>query len=82
MPMVEITTSQSRTYSLPGIGSGLRRPEESGAPSFIFCSLTPTTLPSATSTSVGLTSSSKIAPSASASSDSTWWAGISLRPRR
>ncbi len=82
MPMVEITRSQSRTYSLPGMGSGLRRPDASGAPSCIRWRRTPVTLPSRVTTSVGATSNSKTAPSASASLLSTWCAGISARVRR
>ena len=82
MPIVEMTMSQSSVDSAPGIGSGLRRPESSGSPSRIFCIRTPLTAPSVVRTSSGVTRKSKIAPSASASSASTWWAGISARVRR
>ncbi len=45
MPMVVITTSASRTYSLPGTGSGRRRPEASGSPSCILSNFSPLTAP-------------------------------------
>ena len=82
MPMVVMTMSVDTVYSLFGTGSGRRRPEASGSPRRIFCSVMPVTLPPSDTMAVGFTRNSKVAPSASASLASTWCAGISSRPRR
>ena len=47
-PKAMITRSQGSTSSVPGTGSGRRRPRLSGAPSWVVTSFTPSTLPSPT----------------------------------
>ena len=83
VPMAYTTMSASISNSLPGSGTGRRRPESSGSPSVMRTQRTPRTLrPSSPRISTGAASQLKRMPSCSA-----WWsssarAGASARLRR
>ena len=71
-PAAAITTSQSVTNSLPGTGSGRRRPDASGAPSSVRTQRSPRTRPcSSPRISTGATWKLNAVPSCSAASASS-----------
>ncbi len=81
-PMAPRTVSHSTMNSVPGIGSGRRRPCASGSPSFMRWNSTPLTLPfSPVTMRVGAAWKMRRAPSSMASCASSA-AGMSLRSRR
>ena len=71
-PIAAITISQAITNSLPGTGSGRRRPEASGAPSSVRTQRSPLTRPCPSpTTSTGATWKLNLVPSCSAASTSS-----------
>ena len=81
-PMAPSTVSHSTTNSVPGIGSGRRRPFSSGVPSFIRWNSTPVTLLFlSVMMRTGAAWKMTRAPSSIASCTSSW-DGMSLRSRR
>ncbi len=82
-PIASRTRSQSITNSVPGAGSGRRRPEASGSPSAIRMNSMPVTLPvfSSVMTRVGPAWKMAVTPSSMASWTSLD-AGMSFMSRR
>ncbi len=81
-PMAPRTVSHSMMNSVPGIGSGRRRPCSSGSPSFMRWNSTPVTLfLSSVTIRTGAAWKMRRAPSSMASCASSA-AGMSLRSRR
>ena len=70
------------TNSEPSIGTGERRPDASGSPRRLRMNLTPATLPSSPSTSIGLARNSIRTPSRSVSPSSSSSTTSSERVRR
>jgi len=82
-PIAKTTKSKSTTYSLSAMGTGRRRPLESGSPNLIRIHSRPVTrFCSSPKTRTGETKYSRLIPSVSASSTSSGMAGISVRVRR
>ena len=80
--MAPSTVSHSTMNSVPGIGSGRRRPFSSGSPRCIFWNSTPVTRPRASVTiRTGAAWKMTVAPSSIASWTSSW-EGMSFRSRR
>ena len=80
--MARSTRSQGMVNSVPGAGSGRRRPDASGSPSFIRMNSTPSTLPSSSlSTRVGPAWKMAVTPS-SIDSWTSVDAGMSFMSRR
>ena len=81
--MASRTRSQSIVNSVPGDGSGRRRPEASGSPSLFRMNSTPVTLPVFSSTMIRVGAAWKMAwtPSSIASWTS-FEAGMSFMSRR
>ena len=78
-----MTVSALTVNSVPGTGTGARRPVASGSPRRLRIMRTPTTLPSSSpSTSMGLVRNSMCTPSRSVSPSSSWSTTSSERVRR
>ena len=80
--MQGMTMSHGIVNSLPGIGSGLRRPLASGGPRRVRWKVMPATLPSFSTTSTGEEKNSNCTPSKRVSCCSSSSTTISSGPRR
>ena len=80
--MATIRVSSGTTYSLPGTGTGRRRPLSSRVPSEFLTHSMPTSRPSLVRMRTGAASGSMLTPSWSEASTSSSNAGISWRVRR